>query len=338
MQIVESAVPDTRTKTNLKVVELTPELEARWDEFVELHPESTMYHLSGWKQVLEKTFGLKSRCLTAVDHEQQITGILPLFLMKDILGRRFLVSNPFANFAGVCASDVVAQRRLLEAAWDMAKRENAQYVELRQLGQPLGEQPQLCTRESFVTLMLSLTGSADGIWTNLSSRNRGKIRKAEKSGLSADFGLNYLADFYRVFVRNIRDLGTPVYSAEFFQNIIEVFADRVNLLVLKMQDQVVSGMFLFQFKDVLSEPWVSSLREYNQFYVNNLLYWKAITYACGNGFAKFDFGRSTVASGTYDFKLQWGAKPVPLYYQYLLHKARAVPTVDAHNNKYQLFI
>lgn len=337
MYTFEKPVSETRQENLTKVVEITPELQTQWDDFVERHTQGTMYHLFGWKQVLEKTFAFQSFYLAALDSQNQIAGVLPLFLMKDLLGRRYLISNPFANFAGVCASDPDARRRLLEAAQNIAIKENVRYVELRQLNEPM-EDPRLSTRESFVTLMLPLTEGAEGIWHGISSRNRGKIRKAEKSGLRADFGLHYLSEFYRVFVRNIRDLGTPVFSAQFFKNILEVFSDRVNLLVLKMNEQVVSGMLLFRFKDVLSEPWVSSLREYNKFYVNNLLYWKAIEYAGRNGFAWFDFGRSTVESGTYDFKLQWGAKPVPLYYQYQLNKARAVPMVDAHNNKYQFFI
>lgn len=337
MFTVESTKPGTRQDRIMKVLEVTPDLQTQWDDFVEQHPQSTMYHLFGWKKVLEETFGFKSYYLAALDGEARVKGILPLFLMNDIFGRRYLISNPFANFAGVCSSDPDARKQLLDAALEIAKKESVQYVELRQLSEPL-EDTTLKTRESFVTLMLPLSAGADGIWNDISSRNRGKIRKAEKAGLSANFGLEYLPEFYRVFVQNIRDLGTPVYPLRFFEKIVEVFSDRVNLLVLKMPDQIVSGMFMFRFKDLLSEPWVSSLREYNKYYVNNLLYWKAIEYAASNGFSKFDFGRSTVDSGTYDFKLQWGAKPVPLYYQYLLHKAGATPMVDAHNNKYQFFI
>jgi hypothetical protein len=42
-----------------------------------------------------------------------------------------------------------------------------------------------------------------------------------------------------------------------------------------------------------------------------------LQYACDNGFKYFDFGRSTFGSGTYKFKKQWGAEPIPLYWYYV---------------------
>lgn len=45
-----------------------------------------------------------------------------------------------------------------------------------------------------------------------------------------------------------------------------------------------------------------------------LLYWGFLEYASDNGFRYFDFGRSTPGEGTYAFKEQWGARPMPLYW------------------------
>ena len=49
-----------------------------------------------------------------------------------------------------------------------------------------------------------------------------QITKAEKNGLESVIGhLEVLDAFYEVFARNMRDLGTPVYSKSFFGNILE---------------------------------------------------------------------------------------------------------------------
>ena len=51
------------------------------------------------------------------------------------------------------------------------------------------------------------------------------------------------------------------------------------------------------FRDVLSNPWASSLRRYSQLAPNMLLYWSMLEYACENGYRTFDFGRSTRRRG-----------------------------------------
>jgi serine/alanine adding enzyme len=71
------------------------------------------------------------------------------------------------------------------------------------------------------------------------------------------------------------------------------------------------------FDKVLRNPWAASLRRYASLSPNMLLYLRMLEYACDRGFGAFDFGRSTVGEGTYKFKEQWGAVPVPLYWYFL---------------------
>lgn len=63
-------------------------------------------------------------------------------------------------------------------------------------------------------------------------------------------------------------------------------------------------------------PWAASRREYFSFCPNNLLYWEAIREACQKGYRRFDFGRSSLGSGPYRFKKQWGGVDEPLHWQY----------------------
>ena len=173
---------------------------------------------------------------------------------------------------------------------------------------------------------------------NISSRNRGKIRKAEKNKINFHSGLRHLDDFYNIFSINMNRLGTPVYPKSFFKNIIKTFYDNIEILVLKKDNKIIACMFLFKFKNIISEFWVASLEQYNRIYVNNLLYWKAINYACENNYEWFDFGRSTKNSGTYRFKVQWRAIPLQLYYMYIFNKTNKMPQVDSINNRYEVFI
>jgi len=43
---------------------------AAWDTYVNVHPQATLYHLSGWKNVIEKSYGHKTYYLMAVNSSQ----------------------------------------------------------------------------------------------------------------------------------------------------------------------------------------------------------------------------------------------------------------------------
>jgi len=318
------------------IKELDSLTEKLWDEFVVSHHECTMYHLLGWKNVLEKEFGLTPRYLVALDEQSTVLGVLPMFIMRNIIGKKFLISNPFSNFAGVCANTEDTKKKLLDFATTLGQEEGVHYIEFRHLGErKFAEFP---AKESFVNFMLDMQKGVDQIWSDLSSRNRGKVRKAEKAGLRTDTGKKYLPAFYEIFTKNLRRLGTPVFAPSFFERLIREFPDQSDIFVLNLDGKTVSAMFMFKFRDTIAEPWVGSFVEYNKIYVNNLLYWKAICYASEKGYRYFDFGRSTDGTGTYRFKKQWGAEPVPLYYEYFLNRAKAIPKVDAVDNKYQSII
>jgi lipid II:glycine glycyltransferase (peptidoglycan interpeptide bridge formation enzyme) len=71
-------------------------------------------------------------------------------------------------------------------------------------------------------MILDLEQDEETQWKALDAKVRNQVRKAEKSGLTAMTGhMELLEGFYEVFCRNMRDLGTPVYSKNFFRNILE---------------------------------------------------------------------------------------------------------------------
>jgi len=69
------------------------------------------------------------------------------------------------------------------------------------------------------------------------------------------------------------------------------------------------------------------------------LYWNLICFAGTQGYKRFDFGRSSVDSGTHKFKMQWGTEEVPLYWNYWLPSGNHdLPDVNPQNPKYRLAI
>jgi serine/alanine adding enzyme len=185
-------------------------------------------------------------------------------------------------------------------------------------------------------MILELAPDIESQWRAFNAKLRNQIRKAEKSGLQSVLGdLELLDDFYAVFARNMRDLGTPVYPRRFFRNILEAFPETTKIFGVYHERKMIAAGIASWFGDTLEMPWASSISDYKALCPNNMLYWQAIKFAIEKGFRKFDFGRSTPHEGTYNFKKQWGARLVELYWQYLLDGQKEIPDLSPSNPKYQ---
>lgn len=316
---------------------VTDELDqAAWDAFVEASPEATPYHSYLWKSVIEQSFRHRTHYLAAVDGSGAVAGVLPLVHMKSALFGNFLVSVPFVNYGGLLCQSEGARQVLLLAAEKLRRACGAGHVELRHLGFGV---PELPSREHKVTMVLPLCGEAQAQWTGFNAKLRNQVRKAEKNGLSCGIGgLELLDDFYAVFARNMRDLGTPVYGKEFFGNVLAALPDAARILAVGYQGKTIAAGIVLRYRQTMEMPWASSIGDYKTLCPNNLLYWEAIQFAIAKGCTGFDFGRSTPNEGTYNFKKQWGAEPVQLYWQYLLEEGKALPELNNKNPKYEAAI
>ena len=76
------------TSKNIQIKLLQKGKETLWDQYVANAPATSLYHLSGWKRVIETTFRHKTFYLYALKSEQ-IVGILPLVFLKSFLFGKF---------------------------------------------------------------------------------------------------------------------------------------------------------------------------------------------------------------------------------------------------------
>lgn len=308
----------------------------RWEAYVASHSAASNYHKYAWRDVIETGFNHHCYYLAAWNSTKEIVGILPLVFMKSRVFGRFLVSQPFFNYGGLLCDRQEIGDALLDEAANLQKELDAEYVELRHTIPWPADLPKKCHK---VCMLLDLATDVEAQWKSFNPKLRNQIRKAEKNSLSVTVGgIESLGDFYEVFVRNMRDLGTPVYSPQFFASVLTAFPDCTRIITVYHQGKPVASGLITWFRDTVEIPWASSIRDYNPLCPNNLLYWTALQYALDNGFRKFDFGRSTPGEGTYKFKEQWGAKPILLNWQYLLPKGASLPELNNKNPKFEMAI
>jgi FemAB-related protein (PEP-CTERM system-associated) len=307
-----------------------------WDLFVQASERATAYHCFGWKEVLSGSFGHPCHYLAAIDDNGEWRGILPLVHMQSRIFGNFLVSLPFVNYGGLLCENEAAAALLLAEAEKIRRSCSASYVELRHIARGPGNLP---TRQNKVTMVLELAGSTDDQWKGFDPKLRNQIRKAQKSGLHFTRGrLDLIDQFYEVFARNMRDLGTPVYSREFFHNVMKTFPDSTMIVAVFHEGRMIAAGLASWFRGRLEIPWASSIKDYKALCPNHMLYWEAICFAIEHGFREFDFGRSTPNEGTYNFKKQWGALPIPLNWQYLMDEHGRFPELNPSNPRYRAAI
>jgi hypothetical protein len=104
-------------------------------------------------------------------------------------------------------------------------------------------------------------------------------------------------------------LGTPVHSFLFFQKILKIYDKNCILMMLYENSIAVSSVILIIINNQCVVPFAASDPKYNDKLVNIRIYNEAIEYAITNNCTTFDFGRSLINSGTYNFKKQFGATP-----------------------------
>jgi FemAB-related protein (PEP-CTERM system-associated) len=188
-------------------------------------------------------------------------------------------------------------------------------------------------------MRLELPKEFELLWREFPSKLRSQIRRAQKENMTVRVGgVEYLDEFYAVFARCMRDLGTPVYSKRFFRAICDHFPKESRICLVSFNGAPLAAGFLYGFRSVLEIPWAASDKRFSRLAPNMLLYSSVLEHACREGFQVFDFGRSTPDSGTYRFKEQWGAQPHQLHWYYWTTGGEKIPQLNPQNPKYELAI
>ena len=304
-----------------------------WGGYLASRAEATVYHEPAWGEVMRQAYGKAPYYLTA-RRGGRVVGVLQLLGQKSLLFGSYLCSLPYFDASGVLADDEAARDALVARAGALRAEARCRWVEFRQEAD-LGAG--LPARTDKVRLDLPLPATKDELWDSLKAKVRNQVRKAEKAGFScASGGGELLKPFYQVYVRNMRDLGSPPHGRRWFQAVVDGFGACVRFFVVWAGGRPAAASLTLRDRRAVRVPWAGSDWRLRESCPNLLLYWTMLAEACGDGPGRFDFGRSTRDSGTYSFKRQWGAEPVDLFWNYLLPEGEALPELRPDSGKFRL--
>jgi FemAB-related protein (PEP-CTERM system-associated) len=303
----------------------------KWDAFVDTCPDATFFHRAGWQHVIRDSFGHDTHFFHS-ERNGEITGVLPLTEIRSLLFGHALISNAFSVSGGPAGMDEAACKALNARALALFQHGNASYLEYRS---PARLRSGWTTRDD---LYAGFSGplpadEADNL-KQIPRKQRAVVRKAGDAGLTwrIDDDVDTLHELYAISVHN---LGTPVFSKRYFQNLVRTFAPNCDILTVSHGGKAVAAVLSFYFRDRVMPFYTGSLPEARKLGANDLMYWQLMRHGAARGARVFDFGRSKVETGPYHFKKNWGFTPRPIAHQFLMKPGVAMPDHNPLNPKYR---
>ncbi len=320
--------------TQVRVREYERDDAARWEAFVAACPQASFFHRIGWREVISRAFGHRTRYLVA-ERAAKMVGILPLAEVKSFLFGHALVSLPFCAVAGVAADDPEAGTALQRAAQALGERIGVQHLELRN---PVPREPAWPRQDLYASFRKRLLPEVDANLLAIPRKQRAMVRKGIKNALTSELDPG-VERFFALYADNVHRHGTPPLAKHYFEALRRTFgSDAEVLTVLDAQGKPVSSVLSFYFKDEVLPYYAGDCLEARDLAANDFKYWELMRRACERGVRLFDFGRSKQGTGPFDFKKNWGFEPAPLAYEYCLYRRASIPENTPLNPKYRALI
>jgi len=286
-----------------------------------------------WQGMIHDTFGHEPMHLSAKNPDGNLIGVLPLFLVRSRLFGHLLVSTPQAAYGGILAGSEAISQAILERATEIAKARKVQFLELRNFRNALPGDS-LAQKDIYVTFRTELKEDVEANMLAIPRKTRAEVREGIRNEL--EFRVDEIgpSEFFDVYSRSVRELGTPVFPKRLFANGMRHFGADCKICSVHWKGKLVSAVWTLFYKDEVVPYFGGSIREYNRLAVNNFMYWMLMKYGSEHGYKIFDFGRSKKGSGSFDFKKRWGMTMTDLSYQYVLVRQRSMPDTSPLNPKF----
>jgi FemAB-related protein (PEP-CTERM system-associated) len=317
----------------LEVKLLTHDKVSAWDDFVRAHAEGTFFHLSAWREVLQKAFGHRSHYLY-VESAGTVRGVLPLAEIRSMLFGHSLVSTPFCVYGGIVADGEAAAIALRDRACELARELGVDHLEMRNRRR---QHPDWPAKDLYVTFRKHILEESEANMLAIPRKQRAMVRKGIQKGLRAEMD-DDVDRVFDIYSESLRNLGTPVFSRRYLQVLKQTFGADCEVLTVTTEGQPVASVLSFLFRDEVLPYYGGGTTAARAVAGNDFLYWEVMERARQQGRKLFDYGRSKIGSGAFDFKKNWGFEAEPLFYEYFLVKATEMPNLSPANPRYSMVI
>jgi len=302
---------------------------------VRAHPQATPFHLPSWNRAVARGCGQYAHCLIAERANGGLAGVLPLTEIRSPLFGAGLVSVGFAVDGGILAEVPAAVPLLANGAWRLAESLACASVELRGGALPeKGHEDWHVEAGSHLGFVRPLAADDEAELAAIPRKHRAEVRKGLAGDLEVTIGgESELGRHYAVYAEMVRNLGTPVFPARLFREVL--CALDADIVTITHRGIAVASVLSLYFNDTVYPFWGGGTAAARGLRANERLYFELMRHARARGCARFDFGRSKTGSGPAAYKKNWGFEGVPLRYAKRHAPGQAPRDVNPLSPRYQ---
>src|SRR5256886_17149474 len=230
---------------------IDPLRDPRWAEFVERHPQASVFHTPGWLEALRRTYGSEPLAYTTTPRGVELAnGIVFCRVSSRITGRR-MVSLPFSDHC----EPLVGRREDLEGLLQTVERDRARegwiYVEIRPRTASAAPREGVEPVQRFAFPTIDLNPGLEEIAGRFHADCiRRKIRRAEREGVTYGEGQTEapLAKFYALLLRTCRRRQLPPQPRDWFRNLVDSLRDRMKIRLASKDGRPIASTWTLSFR------------------------------------------------------------------------------------------
>ena len=291
-----------------------------WLRLLRQSDSATAFHLPAWASAVSETYGFPSFVLARRGLDGGLQAGLPVMEVRDLVGRRRLVSLPFTDHCPPLHDADVDPAGFARSLVRWQATGGPPALEVRAALPPVeGTLAQTVGTRHLVDLGPDPDALFRGLHRN---RIQKKIRRAREFGVEVILSRSAadLATFYRLHCQTRRRQGVPVQPRRFIRNIGEkvIEAGHGFVILARIREQPIATALFLAWNRHLIYKYGASDSAYWSLGANFLVHWTAMEWGCLNGYRAYDFGRTDAGHQSLrEFKAAWASKEVELLHTYV---------------------
>lgn len=312
----------------MPVYEIDPLVDPRWPQFVDIHPDASVFHTVGWLQALAVTYRYKPVVLTTSEAGSLLDNGIAFCRISSLITGTRLVSLPFSDHCQplVNGSESLAEVELYLK--NSVTSHRIKHFEIRSLfantGSGTGAGPR--GGDSFCFHSLDLEPDVDDILRRCDNKSiRQMLKRADREGLIVKRGRSedLLQTFYRLLLLTRRRHQLPPQPVAWFRNMLQCLGENATISAAYKDEKAIASIITLSHGRKGVYKYGCSDATFHSLGGMPFLLWDAIQNAKARGATEFEFGRSDLDNpGLIKFKDRWGATRSQLTYHRYPQKPR----------------